>query len=172
EYHFCRRAFTYNHSLGSTIGGLNSTFMRNLWANNAGRNPSVGMWGEFTFANNVIFNWWNRSVDGGDYSSMFNMINNYYKTGPMTPKDEPIRYRIINAERGNIDSLVWGQAYVNGNIIVGSEKVTQNNWAGGVQLEDMTYEEAKQYFPYIRVNEPFPIPENMTIMSAKKAYKF
>src|SRR5699024_9643269 len=29
---------TYNHAFGSTIGGHNSTFMRNLWANNVGRN--------------------------------------------------------------------------------------------------------------------------------------
>jgi thiamine biosynthesis lipoprotein ApbE len=31
---------TYNHAFGSTIGGLNSTFMRNLWADNISRNPS------------------------------------------------------------------------------------------------------------------------------------
>jgi hypothetical protein len=33
---------TYNHAFGSTIGGHNSTFQRNLWACNSGRNPSVG----------------------------------------------------------------------------------------------------------------------------------
>ena len=52
---------TYNHAFGSTIGGLNSTFMRNLWANNISRNPSIGMYGDFNFVNNVIFNWWNRN---------------------------------------------------------------------------------------------------------------
>lgn len=41
---------TYHHAFGSTIGGLNSTFHRNLWACNTGRNPSVGMYGDFTFA--------------------------------------------------------------------------------------------------------------------------
>ncbi|MFC7667713.1 hypothetical protein ACFQT0_10195 [Hymenobacter humi] len=56
---------TYNHAFGSTIGGLNSAFVRNLWANNISRNPSVGMYGDFGFANNVVFNWWNRSADGG-----------------------------------------------------------------------------------------------------------
>ena len=33
---------TYNHAFGSTLGGENCSFMRNLWASNAGRNPSIG----------------------------------------------------------------------------------------------------------------------------------
>ncbi|MCW9705279.1 hypothetical protein [Fodinibius salsisoli] len=163
---------TYNHAFGSTIGGHNSTFMRNLWANNVGRNPSVGMHGDFNFVNNVLFNWWNRSVDGGDYRSMFNIVNNYYKPGPITPEDDPVRHRIIEPERGNIDSLVWGRAYVHGNRVVGNEKVSQNNWAGGVQLDDMSYEEAQKYFPYLKREKPFPMPENMTVMPAEKAYQF
>lgn len=77
---------TYNHAFGSTLGGENCAFMRNLWASNSGRNPSVGWNGVFNFVNNVIFNWVHRSTDGGDYTAMFNMINNYYKPGPATPK--------------------------------------------------------------------------------------
>jgi hypothetical protein len=56
--------------------------MRNLWANNAGRNPSVGWNGIFNFVNNVVFNWVHRSIDGGDYRAQFNIINNYFKPGP------------------------------------------------------------------------------------------
>ncbi|MDR8391948.1 hypothetical protein NC796_12390 [Aliifodinibius sp. S!AR15-10] len=163
---------TYNHAFGSTLGGLNSTFMRNLWANNVGRNPSVGMWGDFTFANNVLFNWWNRSVDGGDYRSMFNMINNYYKPGPITPKGDPVAHRIIEPERGNIDSLAWGRAYVDGNHIVGYPEITRDNWAGGVQLDDMDFEEEQKYLPYLKREKPFPLPENFTLMPAKEAYEF
>lgn len=59
---------TYNHAFGSTLGGENFTFMRNLWANDAGRNPSIGLNGIFNFYNNVIYNWVHRSVDGGDYT--------------------------------------------------------------------------------------------------------
>ncbi|MFM6983653.1 MAG: polysaccharide lyase family 1 protein, partial [Chitinophagaceae bacterium] len=33
---------TWNHAFGSTLGGENCMFTRNLWANNAGRNPSIG----------------------------------------------------------------------------------------------------------------------------------
>jgi hypothetical protein len=69
----------FHHAFGSTIGGLNSTFMRNLWACNTGRNPSVGMYGDFTFVNNVLFNYRHRTIDGGDHMSLYNIINNYFK---------------------------------------------------------------------------------------------
>ena len=78
----------YHHAFGSTIGGLNSTFHHNLWACNTGRNPSVGMYGDFTLVNNVLFNYRHRTVDGGDHRSFFNIINNYYKPGPGTPNTE------------------------------------------------------------------------------------
>ena len=74
----------YNHAFGASIGGYNSLFTRNLFANNISRNPSVAMGGDFNFVNNVVFNWWNRSADGGDNTSLYNFINNYYKPGPIT----------------------------------------------------------------------------------------
>ena len=161
----------YNHAFGSTLGGLNSTFMRNLWANNVARNPSVGMWGDFTFVNNVVFNWWNRSMDGGDYRSMWNIINNYYKPGPITPKDKPIAYRIAKPEKGNIDSTLFGRIYADGNIVEGNETVTNDNWEGGIQPGGMPLEQARAYFEFMRYHEPFPMAP-MKIMSAKDAYEF
>lgn len=162
---------TYNHSFGSTIGGLNSTFMRNLWANNISRNPSIGMYGDFGFVNNVIFNWWNRSADGGDHRSLFNFINNYYKPGPITPKDKPISYRILKPEanRDKNDSLHFGKAYVNGNIVEGNERVTKNNWDGGVQIQEMS--NAGKFTEQIRVNKPFPMAK-VSIISAREAYNY
>lgn len=163
---------TYNHSFGSTIGGLNSTFMRNLWANNISRNPSIGMYGDFGFVNNVIFNWWNRSADGGDHRSLFNFINNYYKPGPITPKDKPISYRILKPESGrdSAHKSQFGKAYVNGNIVEGNEKVTADNWAGGVQVGDNNGG-AGEYTEAIKVIAPMPMAE-VTILDAKKAYDF
>lgn len=161
---------TYNHAFGSTIGGLNSTFMRNLWANNIARNPSIGMYGDFTLVNNVIFNWRNRSADGGDHRSMFNVINNYYKPGPVTPKDQPAGFRILKPEgdRAKKDTLVLGRAYVHGNIMEGNERVTKNNWNGGVQVEGLA--DAGKYTDYIKVNKPFPM-NHLTITSAQEAYQ-
>ena len=74
----------YNHAFGASIGGHNNLFTRNLFANNISRNPSIAMNGDFNFVNNVVFNWWNRSIDGGDNLSEYNIINNYFKPGPIT----------------------------------------------------------------------------------------
>lgn len=162
---------TYNHAFGSTIGGLNSTFMRNLWADNISRNASIGMYGDFNFVNNVIFNWWNRSLDGGDYRSMFNIINNYFKPGPITPTDQPIRYRILKPESGYMKPKTYGRAYVDGNYIVGSPEVTKDNWNGGIQLEDHSEAETKNYLELIKQQKPFSMP-HITIMKAEEAYEF
>lgn len=162
---------TYNHAFGSTIGGLNSTFVRNLWANNISRNPSVGMYGSFNFINNVIFNWWNRSIDGGDYRSMFNIVNNYFKPGPITPKDKPIRHRILKPESGYFQPKTFGRAYVAGNVIEGNKRVSANNWDGGVQLEDFSEVEAQKHLQYIQQSEMFPI-HNVVIMPTQEAFEF
>ena len=170
---------TYNHAFGSTLGGENCAFIRNMWANNAGRNPSIGWNGIFNFVNNIVFNWSNRSIDGGDYTATYNIINNYFKPGPVTSKEDPIGYRILKPEAGRskLDYMVFGRAYVNGNIVEGNEKVTANNWDGGVQMENkkgelMSLEEAGTYFPAMKTNKPFPMPWFRNIMTAEKAYDF
>jgi hypothetical protein len=145
----------YHHAFGSTIGGLNSTFHHNLWACNTGRNPSVGMYGDFTFANNVLFNYRHRTVDGGDHESRFNIINNYYKPGPGTPETD-VRFRLLKPESERSKTVVdhFGQAYVAGNVVVGNERVTKDNWDGGVQPAP-TRATVAAVLPGIRVNQPF-----------------
>jgi hypothetical protein len=169
---------TWNHAFGSTLGGENCTFMRNLWADNGARNPSIGWNGIFNFANNVIFNWNNRSTDGGDYTALYNIINNYYKPGPVTNLKDPISYRILKPESGRskLPYVVFGRAYVSGNIIEGNDRVSKNNWDGGVQLEDkkgelMSFEKAKPYFEAMRVDEAFPMAK-ITILPTLQAHKY
>ncbi|KLT64417.1 MULTISPECIES: polysaccharide lyase family 1 protein [Pedobacter] len=156
----------WNHAFGSTLGGENCAFVRNLWADNGARNPSIGWNGIFNFANNVVFNWNNRSTDGGDYTAQYNIINNFYKPGPVTDLKDPISYRILKPESGRskLPYVVFGRAYVAGNIIDGNQKVTQDNWNGGVQLEDkkgnlMSFEQASPYFAAMRTKKPFPMPK-------------
>ncbi|WP_321425965.1 polysaccharide lyase [uncultured Bacteroides sp.] len=162
---------TYNHAFGSTLGGENCSFMRNLWASNAGRNPSIGWNGIFNFANNVIYNWVHRSVDGGDYTALYNIINNYYKPGPLTPKDTPVGHRFVKPEAGRskLGYFVFGRVYCNGNVMEGNEKVTKDNWDGGVQVEEQPNTDG--YTASMKWNEPFPMPA-FPIMSAKEAYNF
>jgi hypothetical protein len=162
---------TYNHAFGSTIGGRNSTFMRNLWADNVARNPSVGMDGDFGFVNNVVFNWWNRSADGGDNKSFYQFINNYYKPGPITPLDKPIGHRILKPESGRSPDSKnrFGRAYVHGNIMEGDDAVTKDNWNGGVQIED--HADAAQLLDSVRSDKMFPMA-SVVILPTREAYDY
>src|SRR6185437_16848481 len=108
---------TYNHAFGATWGGRNSSFHHNLFACNTGRNPSIGMSYGFNFMNNVLFNWRHRTVDGGDRNSLYNIINNYYKPGPVV-NSGTIQYRVLlpSASKTKEDPTPrFGKAYVAGN---------------------------------------------------------
>jgi pectate lyase len=86
-----------NHAFGATWGGKNCSFHHNLFACNTGRIPSIGWGDHFDFRNNVLFNWRHRTVDGGDASSMVNIVANYYKPGPAV-NEGAIRYRICRPQ--------------------------------------------------------------------------
>lgn len=165
---------TWNHAFGSTIGGENSTFMRNLWADNTGRNPSIGWGGVFNFVNNIIYNWVHRTADGGEYSTMSNFINNYYKPGPLTPKDNPISYRIVKSEsRSNklFDYPQYGRIYATGNIVEGNERVTKDNWDGGIQIADKDLPNGipDDVKALMHSDEPFTMP-HMTIIPSEETF--
>lgn len=169
----------YNHAFGASIGGHNTMFARNLFANNISRNPSIAMDGDFNFVNNVLYNWWNRSIDGGDDNSRLNIIANYLKPGPVTgynlKKGETdlnasIRWRIVKPEASRDKNRPddFGQAYVEGNVVEGYDHVTRNNWDGGVQpagIGDKADIERR-----LRVRAPFAMPYIDTVYSATDAY--
>jgi hypothetical protein len=172
----------YNHAFGGTWGGRNSSFHHNLFACNTGRNPSIGMRYDFNFVNNVLFNWRHRTVDGGDQLSLYNIINNYYKPGPVTPQGT-IRYRVLlpAASPNKGDKVArFGKAYVAGNVVSDNGKVTADNWAGGVQFHDgraaeedtrvAASEQSSALMTQIRADKPFPMAP-VTVQSAKGAYK-
>ena len=161
----------FHHSFGSTIGGLNSTFLRNLWACNTGRNPSVGMYGDFTFVNNVLFNYRHRTIDGGDHMSLYNIINNYLKPGPGTP-DSEVAYRLLKPESERSKTVIdhFGKAYVSGNVVEGHDNVTKDNWDGGVQ-PGVRSESLKTALAKIRVNEPF-LHAPLDLIPASAAYPY
>jgi hypothetical protein len=167
---FAEALDTWNHSFGSTLGGENCTFMRNLWANNTGRNPSIGWYGIFNFVNNVVFNWVHRSIDGGDYRAQFNIINNYFQPGPATPKNN-VGHRILKPESGRskLKYHVYGRAYVNGNVMEGYPEITKDNWNGGVQVEELP--NTGEFTADMKWNKPLPMPA-LTIVSATDARQY
>ena len=93
------------------------------------------------------------------------------KPGPVTPKDKPIAYRFLKPEgnRSRQDSLILGKAYVHGNIAEGYPAVNEDNWNGGVQVEDQ--DGAGEYEETLRVNTPFPMAQ-VSIMPTLEAYDF
>jgi pectate lyase len=161
-----------NHAFGGTWGGRNSTFHHNLFACNTARNPSIGMSGEFDFRNNVAFNWGHRSIDGGDETSLINLINNYYQAGPATKPD--MRDTLVRIEQRAqyspgraFEPGGWypktqprpGKWYVAGNVITASSAATANNWLAMRGPEELA-----------RVNTPFEgWPVNQ--QTALEAYK-
>jgi len=163
---------TYNHAFGSTLGGYNATFHHNLWACNTGRNPSVGMIYDFIFVNNVLFNWRHRTIDGGDHRSFYTIINNYFKPGPITNRSKPISYRILKPEarRSKEFNTDFGRAYVAGNVVEGNDRVTADNWDGGVQVEREEGYDPAIVLPKVRSDEPYP-HAYIDIQSAQQAYE-
>ena len=171
----------YNHGFGASIGGHNSLFARNLFANNISRNPSIAMNGGFNFVNNVLFNWWNRSIDGGDNTSCYNIVNNYFKPGPITGYDtekkavDPeasIRWRILKPEcgRSKEQQALFGKAYVTGNIVEGNDKVTADNWDGGIQPPGL--KDKAVIAQTLKVDAPHPMPYLDTLYSASEAFEY
>ncbi|HEX9046897.1 MAG TPA: polysaccharide lyase [Verrucomicrobiae bacterium] len=178
---------TYNHAFGGDWGGRNSAFHHNLLACNTGRNPSIAMTYDFNFVNNVLFNWRHRSVDGGDKNSLYNIINNYYKPGPVTP-DSAVRYRILQPAQSYNKAdhtSFWGRAYVAGNVVEGNDAVTRDNWNGGVQFNKSPDPDAsgaiakgamdddkelQKIMAQVRADKPFPMPP-VTTTSAQQAFE-
>jgi hypothetical protein len=136
---------------------------------------------DFNFINNVLFNWRHRTVDGGDKGSFYNIINNYYKPGPVR-ENGTVAYRVLlpSASQSKQDPTPrFGKAYVDGNIVAGNEKVSQDNWAGGVQFSDggskddpttTTNEKVKGIAAGVRSDKPFPMAP-VTTTSAQVAYE-
>jgi hypothetical protein len=118
------------HGYGGIWGGKKASFHHNLLAHHTSRNPRFNgarYHGEpdkeiMDFRNNVIYNWGSNSAYGGDGGGSYNIVNNYYKSGPATSKKD----RIVQPW-GNITK--W---YINGNHVEGYEGISNNNWAGGV----------------------------------------
>lgn len=127
-----------NHGFGGIWGSNSSTYHHNLIANHASRNPRWASGsGNNDYRNNVVYNWgYNSSYGGEAYGDennktfAINFVNNYYKPGPATAPGN-VMYRIANPSNRNDDD--FGKWYVNGNVVEGYDKISADNWDGGVQ---------------------------------------
>ena len=140
--------FSYHHKgehgYGGIWGGKKATFHHNLFAHNSSRNPrfqGARKTGnpddeQVDFRNNVIFNWGFNSAYAGE-KGRYNMIANYYKSGPASINKD----RIVDP--WDHDSR-W---FLKDNYVFGYPDISADNWKGGVQGDWWRFES--------RVDTPF-----------------
>lgn len=122
------------HGYGGIWGGKGATFHHNLIASHHSRMPrfsgsssTLNSEDELVdFRNNVIFNWEINNIYGGE-KGKYNVVNNYYKPGPATPRSR--LERLLNP------SVPYGKFYVAGNMIESNIRISKDNWLGGVQCD-------------------------------------
>ncbi|MEJ7739744.1 MAG: pectinesterase family protein [Chitinophagaceae bacterium] len=167
-----------SHGYDGIWGGRTASFHHNLIAHCLGRTPrfdgsrnlppNTPGQENADFRNNVIYNWGSYNVNGGEGGN-YNIVNNYYKSGPSTSSGSssgvPIRYEVINPGRSaSAPVLPYGKYYATGNYVDGSVLHTDNNWRGaamsGGTLADTVLS---------KVETPFDIGP-VTTQSAQEAY--
>lgn len=182
------------HGYGAIWGGAKASFHHNLLAHHESRVPRLGPRPStqerehVDMRNNVFYNWAGNGCYGGEGMHV-NIVNNYYKPGPATPKHSPVRYRIAGLGVRTTEYCtradgtpavwkpmehVWGKFYVDGNFIEGNKEVTADNWTKGIyeqinnaSCDNMFTESVKRE---MRLSRPLDAGV-VTTHSAKKAFK-
>lgn len=171
-----------SHGYGGIWGGKYASFHHNLLAHHNSRNPRLGETAGTTFAltdlvdlrNNVIYNWQGNSCYGGEGMNV-NIVNCYYKPGPATPSSK--RERIISIDKNKDPGTeiydIWGRFYIDGNVLEGSTRATEDNWTYGVynQFHHSYGNVPQDERDEMRMDEPHPIDNNVTTHSAAVAYE-
>ena len=160
------------HGYGGIWGGSPATFHHNILAFHDSRNPrfcgsrySNNPQNEkVNFTNNVIYNWGGNSGYAGE-GGYYNMINNYYRSGP-AKNTGAVSYRIFSPNPdGGTNSQpagVWGHFYLRGNTMINAPTVTANNWLG--------FHPTTTYSDTIKSLVPFAFPPYLRIQKADTAY--
>jgi hypothetical protein len=149
------------HGYAASISGSIGSFHHNLLAHCAGRNWSLAgglnnggkFDGYLDIRNNVVFNWKDRTTDGG--AKAVNYEANCYTPGPATT--------LFKLARPDGGSPTDRQQYFITNNVLEGYYVETNNWSG-VQPQGGATEAD------IRVNTPF-FPDYVTNHTARDAFK-
>lgn len=168
SYHFETGDKDYeHHGYGGIWGGQHLSAHHNLFAHCLSRTPRfngarLGAKKELVdFRNNLIYNWGHNNVYGGEEGN-YNVVNNYYKAGPGTSTS--VQFRIVNPTKTATQGL--GKFYVNGNIIEGSEEVSNNNRIGIHMSKEIVEEEKNSAI----MSTPFSVV-NINSQTAAAAFK-
>ena len=162
-----------HRSYGGVWGGQYASYHHNLIAHQYSRAVRFnGSRAHDTIAlvdyrNNVIYNWGNANAPyGGDVKirggvSQVNMVGNYYAPGPATPDTLKFMHAL---HAGDVAAGI-GQWHLSGNIMEGSEPLTNNNWMG----LDLSQLPANQQ-QFARSSTAFPVTAGLPHQDAKTAF--
>ena len=167
SYHFEKGDTDFErHGYGGIWGGKHLSAHHNMFAHCISRNPRfngnrLGSDQELVdFRNNLIYNWEQNSIYGGE-EGKYNLVNNYFKPGPSTRSS--VNRRIVNPTKDETRGL--GIFYVSGNWVDGNEAVSKNNRLG----IDFDPKLSKLEQAAALTNNPFTVVD-MPIEDAKQAY--
>ena len=181
------------HGYGGNWGGSGASYHHNLIAHHVSRTPRLGPRPgtqkdeRMDLRNNVIYNWIDNGVYGGEAMNV-NIVNNYYKptagtkTGAKGMRIASFNIRTTDYCKNNDGSWndwyptwhVWGKYYVDGNINSMYPEVTNDNWTYGIynQIDangnDGTYTAKTK--DTIRIETPITY-EAVTTHTAELAYQ-
>jgi hypothetical protein len=148
------------HSYAGSISGDVGSFHHNLLAHCAGRNWSLAggldrggkrLAGRLDLRNNVIYNWKDRTTDGGVLE--LNYVNNLYLPGPASRV-----FTLLKPDPGDPDRGM--RAYMAGNVIDGKVGPDDNWRVAVVPAADL---------PKVRSDVPL-YESHVTTQSAREAY--
>lgn len=127
------------HAFAASISGYTGSFHHNLLIHNTGRNWSlagameqdaVTYGGQLDIRNNVVYNWKDRTTDGGARRVQF--VNNYYKAGPVSNTD----LHLVAVDGNELNTGDMQMLYSSGNMKVAQNGTTliganEDEWATG-----------------------------------------
>jgi len=155
------------HGYGGIWGGRHLSAHHNLFAHCVSRTPRfngarLGAAEDFVdYRNNVIYNWGNNNVYGGE-GGRYNIVNNYYKYGPSTNKN--VQFRIVNPTK--TEAIGFGKFYADGNYVDGADDISENNRLGIHMGNNATETDKKESV----IDKPFASGP-ISVQTAKDTYE-
>ncbi|MBR4318424.1 MAG: hypothetical protein IKP69_00040, partial [Oscillospiraceae bacterium] len=168
------RTKTERHAFAGSISGFTGSFHHNLLVNNTGRNWSMagGMeqdgityGGQLDISNNIVYNWKDRTTDGGVHR--LNFVNNYYKAGAVSNT----ALHVVSIDGNELNTSDMQKMYVSGNVMTDSKgsfilKASDDAWTAGKAKSGGKNSTDSD----VRSNSPF-FENYIHLQSAEEAYQ-
>ena len=162
------------NSFAASIGGYTGSYHHNLLLHCAGRNWSlagnmeqdaVTYGSQADIRNNVVYNWYSRTTDGG--MRRVNFVNNYYKAGPESNTD----LHLVSVDGNELLTNDMQMLYASGNMMADMngtvlDSADADEWESGKAVCGEKNATAAD----IRSDVPF-FPSYVNTQTAEEAYE-